>query len=182
MTELPRYWYILARLYQNKDLELAEVAKVLIINTSIGLIEDKKTFQRVGINVLDNSQIHSALVFGVIYHQPLGTLISYPEIGKLLLLHGRTVGIAVKKLIADGNISKEDFGASGSTYTILEVPNYPRWVLLFTQAIVELSQNAALEAEINAECEEIQFKRGMETLKEELREKFYRRKKPQSSD
>lgn len=172
------YWHRLAQLYQNKELELSEIAKVWIINTAIGVIEDYPDMTKVGINVLDNSQINNTLVFGILHHHPEEELISYPEIGRMLKIHAQTVGKGVKQLVADGIINKEDFGSSGSTYTILRVPIYPKWIMHFTKAIIELEYDEeGLRDEVIIQCEKIHFRRGMEILKEELRNKFYRRKK-----
>lgn len=171
------YWHRLVQLYHEDELDLAEIAKVWIINTAIGVIEDNPDMLKVGINVLDNSQINEALVYSVIAHLPDDQLVSYPEIGRMLSLHPQTVGRAVKSLIAEGVLSKEDYGASGSGYTILEQPTYPKWIQHFAGAIVELHYDDELREAVAKECENIHFSRGMEVLKEELRKKFYRRKK-----
>lgn len=176
-TELT-YWHKFAQFFQNGELALHEIAKVWVINTATGIIEDEPDMLKFGINVLDNSHINNALVFGILKHHPEGELISYPEIGRMLNLHPNTVGGAVKRLVADGFISKQDYGASGSIYEIRQLPHYPKWIFNFTGAIAELEHNTELRIQAVEACKSIHFKRAMEVLKEELRKKFYHRKKP----
>ena len=133
-----RQWQNLAYLYQTEQLDLSEITKAAIIFTVAGFFGDEKDVLSVGINVIDNTAINSALVFGIISALPDDESISYPYMGKLLLMHPSTIGRAVKRLVKDEIVSKQDYGSAGSLYTIEETPNYPKWIFLFSAALIEV--------------------------------------------
>lgn len=171
------YWHRLAQLFLNRELSLQEIGKALIIVTAVGMIEDRQDAIRIGFNVLDNSELHDALVFGLIHGQRNGNPIAFTDMAKLLNVSDRVIGASVGRLVASGRIAKEDRGRAGSVYTIQ--PNQPAqipvWILKFTEALAELNDDPKLKAQVVAECESIGFMRGMQVLKDELRSKFYRR-------
>lgn len=174
MTE--RAWQRLAYLYLRGEVELAEISKAAIIFSAAGFFGDSKNVQDIGINVLDNSDFNSGLVYSVLYslQKTDQELMSYSKLGNILSLHSQTVGKAVNRLIDAKVISREDFGSSGSRYAILEKRTYANWIFQFTDALVALWLDENLREEIAKETEHVQFQRGMDILKRELREKFYR--------
>lgn len=170
-------WHRLAQVFLDRDLSLPEIGKALIIVSAVGLLEKQPEAINVGFNVLDNSQLHDALVLGLLKSQPDDKPISYSEIAKLLNVSQRVVGSAVNRLIERGEISKEDHGRSGAYYTVHEdkAPTLPLWVTRLTEALSELNNDPALKAQTVSEIAEINFRHGLTILQDELRNKFYRR-------
>ena len=97
----------------------------------------------------------------------------------LLNLSQRVVGSSVNRLIRRGEISKEDHGRLGAYYTVHRdtARRLPVWIKELTGALIDLDNNTDLKALAVAEANEIDFQRGIEVLKSELRDKFYRRGK-----
>jgi len=166
------HWHHMAYLYKTNGLELAEIIKVYVIITSIGLIEDKEADRGIGINVFDNSELHMALVYGVIRNLPDDSPVAYSTIGDMLLLHRNTIGRAINKLVDDEILSKEDFRPAGSLYEILEVLKYPKWLFEFTRALVEIQLDEDIHSAAAEYCKDVSFQRGWDVLKRELKEKL----------
>lgn len=173
---MQRAWQRLAFLYLKEELDLAEIVKSSMIFSSAGFFGDTRDIQSIGINVLDNTELNSALVYGILYELQYHDVekISYPKIGTMLTMHSQTVGKAVNRLIEETAILREDFGGAGSSYAIVDKRAYPQWIFQFTKALVALWLDEKLKEEITKETEHIEFRRGMQVLKRELREKFYR--------
>jgi hypothetical protein len=175
------YWHLFAQLYQNEELSLPEIAKFMIIATSVGMIEDKRRKSGIGVNVLDNSQLHDALVLGLLDHQSPDKPISYNDMGQLLKKHPQTIGGSVNRLIAKGIVTKVDYGAAGAIYTVhqdMKPDDMPAWIARFTQALMQLHTNSDLRERTVIECKDIQYQQGLQVLKTELRDKFYRPRTP----
>ena len=173
------YWHKMAQLFHSEQLQLAEIVKFCIIATSLGIIKGNPNVVAIGVNVLDNRVLNGALIYGILKAYPVET-ISYPTIGKMLNIHTNTVGRAVKKLIKDGHISKEDYGAAGSAYKIENEWNLPVWVFKFTEAIVELHNDEELLAATIEDNSRIEFRRGMQVLSDEITKTIYRRDKKEN--
>jgi hypothetical protein len=172
------YWHRLAQLFLNHDLSLPEIGKTMIINSAIGLIEVNKGAPKVGVNVLDNSAFNEALVIGLLQKLAPDKAITFMEIGQLLNVNHRVAGYTITRLLKKEIISKRDYGTAGVFYTINadKKPALPPWVKDFTAALIDLHSDADFRARVIAECEEISFRRGFEVLKDEMREKFNRRR------
>jgi predicted transcriptional regulator len=164
------HWHRNAQLYLNGELTMPEIVKLWIINTAIGIIEDDTPF--VGYNVLDNSELHDGLTVSLISHFPKGESISYTEIGKLLGYHPNTIANAVKRLVEKGYISKEEQGRAGTYYTVHTLPRLPLWMTEFTRALVQLYTDADLKERVVVEVQNIGFKRGLEALQAEIRDRL----------
>ena len=169
-------WHRQARLYQNNELELADIVKQWIINTALHVIEDDVPFSQVGYNVLDNTRLHEVLFVGLIAAMPSGQGMSQTEMGEILGLNLRIVNGTVKRLVERGVIEKAGFGPAGYNYEIIDAPPIPRWIYEFTKALYELHTDEELRARVAAECDHIGFKRGFDALKEEIRQKYMPRK------
>lgn len=176
MISMQRAWQRLACLYLKKELELTEIVKASIIFSAGGFLGDVRNVKDIGVNVFDHSDLNSALIYGILYslQEADEELVSYTKISKIISLHPQTIGKAVNRLIKENTISREDFGSSGSRYVIIEKPNYAIWIFQFTNALVALWLDEKLREEIEKEVEHVEFQRGMDVLKRELREKFYR--------
>lgn len=170
-----RNWQRLGALYLRGEVQLSEIAKAAIIFSASGFFGDTKNVQDIGVNVLDNSQFNNALVYGVLLsiQKTDVELLSYSKLGQILSLHPQTCGKAVNRLINDGIISREDFGSSGSNYSIIKQQSYAQWIFQLTSALVSLWMDEDLHAEVAREVEHVQFQRGLQVLKQELRDKFY---------
>jgi DNA-binding transcriptional ArsR family regulator len=176
-------WRLLAQVYTNEEIDLSEVVKTMLIMTNVEMFDDEREkIEKIGYNLLDHSKLNDALVLGLLIHAPEGKPITYRELGEILKKHPQTVGGAVSRLTADGVVTKRDFGASGSIFTVHErmIPVLPNWILKFTHALMELHTDPELHARIEENAKSIKFKRGFEVLREELREKFYRPRKPKA--
>ena len=180
------HWHKLAYLYQDQELTLAEITQACVIFTTVGFFGDDLSIDDIGVNVFDNTQLNDALIYGILMAWNKDKAISYKHIGVMLLMHANTIGRAIKRLKKRNYFDKSDYGSAGSLYTLTEFddddpasPSLPKWIYLFTQALVELDQDEQLHAGVAEACEQIEFARGMKVFQMELREKFYRRDKPQ---
>lgn len=176
-------WHVLAQLFENKEIDMGDIVRVMMISTAVGLIDDVwEKAGKVGLNVIDNTVLNDSLVLGLLTHQPPDKPITYRQMADLLQKHPQTVGSAVNRMIARGYLSKTDYGAAGAFYTIHEdiKPYLPVWIIEFTRALIELANDPELKAQAVAKCETIGFDKGLQALRKELREKFYRRQKPEN--
>lgn len=181
----PSHWQVMAQLFEDKEIELAEVVKMMLIATATGLIKDEwEQARKVGYRVLDNSELNNALVLGYLKQQPTDQPVTYRQMADILQRHPQTIGGAVNRLIAQGVISKEDFGAEGAFYTLHPetMPYLPVWVEEFTKALIELHRDPEVRAATVAYSKRINFMRGFEVLRAELRQKFYRARKSKNQE
>jgi DNA-binding transcriptional ArsR family regulator len=148
----------------------------MIINEAIGLVPANEVAERIGIKVIDNSNLYDALVFGLLRRQPSETPISYSELADLLSLTPRVIGSSVNRLIKDKIVTKQERGRLGAVYVVYpeRYKPLPTWIIEFTAALIELHNNPDLKKEVVGEVEQTQFFRGFEQLKRELRQKFYK--------
>jgi hypothetical protein len=169
------YWHRLAQIFLNRDLSLPELGKALIIVSAVGILQDNPQAIHVGFNVLDNSELYDALILGLLKRQPTDKPIAYSDIARLLNVSQRVVGSSVNRLIQRGAISKEDHGRIGAFYTVHKADGkpLPLWVTEITAALIDLNNDPDLKARTEMEIAEINFKHGMNILRQELREKFY---------
>ncbi|MEO1645640.1 MAG: hypothetical protein AAFR67_10665, partial [Chloroflexota bacterium] len=151
-----------------------------VIATTLEFFEDANPdATQIGVNVFDNRKLNGALIYGVLSQLQPDEAISYSGIGDILNIHGNTVGRAVKKLVADGYVTKEDFGSAGAKYTLHDW-NLPLWVIHFAGALAELHEDDAMMQQASEYSDRVQFRRGMQVLRDELTEKFYKRGKRDS--
>jgi hypothetical protein len=169
-------WHKTAQLFLEKKLSLPEIGKLMLINEAIGLIPADLDAKHIGINVLDNSALYDALVFGLLQRQPPDKPISYAELARLIDVSTRTVGSSVNRLCEKGVLEKEDNGRLGATY-IAHPEKYermPPWIINLTAALIDLHNQPKLESDTQGEVKETQFYRGFQVLRREIRDKFYR--------
>lgn len=169
-------WHKLAQIFLNKELDLPEIGKAMMISTAVGLIPKEPDAMKIAFNVLDNSELYEALVLGLLNRQPSDRPISYRDMAMLVGSTPRVIGAAVNRLIDKGEISKEDRGRLGSFFTIHHEKQrkLPVWVREFTAALIDLHNDPEFKAQVIEECKEIGFLKGFEVLRKELRDKFYR--------
>lgn len=150
----------------------------MTINTVIGLIPDDQKAIPLEINILDNSALLDAIVVALLLRQPTDKSISYAEMASLLNTTQRTIGLSVNRLVAKDLIAKDDHGRLGTFYVVKQHGGLklPAWIQDFTAALIELNNDADLKKQVREEISGIEFKRGLQVLQEELRDKFYRPK------
>ena len=177
-------WHRLAQIFLEKKIDLPEIGKLMIINTAIGLVEREENAKKIGINVIDNSDLYDALVFGLLKRQPTDQPISYTDLAALLNLTARIVGSAVNRLIKQQIIEKDERGRLGSLYTVYSerYELLPLWIIEFTAALIDLHNDPELKARTIEEVKETQFYRGFEVLRKEIREKFYHPRKENQAE
>lgn len=181
------HWHKMAHLYLQDELSIGEIVKFCIIAESIDLIDkhkdeedkDLSSFKwHVGYNVFDHSDLNDALVFGAIQNLEPRRKLIYDDLAKILNLTRRIIGLAINRLVENGYLTKEDFGTSGAAYYKTEkLLILPMWVENFTEALVQLNEDKALNDAVTEALKEVGFKRGLQVLQDEIRAKFYRRKK-----
>jgi len=175
---MENHWYRLAELYLTDRMELPELVKLCVINSALGVIRTNEKAKRVGVNVISRANLVDALVLGVIFHHTQrfpNTLIKYDEIGQILHYSRRTVALAGKRLLDTKRVKRVTYTGDGSQYVPFdqEPKELPYWVLDFTQALLELHLDNDLREKIKKECEPIEFYRGTQVLKLEIKEFFY---------
>ncbi len=177
-------WHLLAQLHAREELDMSEITKTMLINIAVGfLIEtdgDKRV--KVGYNALDKSDLYDRLVLVLVESQPKDKPITYAEMGAILKRHPQSISGSISRLRSNGVIDKEEFGTRGAFYTVFEQskPPIPQWIENLARAMSDLHNDPELKAQAEKETERIGFKRGFQVLREELREKFYRPRKPRA--
>lgn len=169
------YWHRFVCLYHMGELELAEIVKTWIINTSLGVIHDD-TDEIIGYGVLDNTRLYEALIAGLLCHETPKPLLQ-ADMADMLMCHTRTIRSALKRLEDNGFVQKD-----GLHYRLVKEPVIPLWIREFTKAMLELRFDDELLTAARQESAKIHFKRGVQIVKEELREKYYRPRKPKSDE
>jgi len=165
------YWHRFAYMYLAKELDIAEIVKVWMINTYAGVIEDD-TEKLIGINVLDNSLLNEALILGMLKAYPDGQPLKYGDLATIMDKHYNTIGNAVKRMLEKGYLDKQGVSQNGSIYTVVDDSHLPQWIVDFTAAIVEIETNPDVKKTVFDACKDIGFKRGLQVLKWEILEKF----------
>lgn len=177
-------WHKTAQLFLEKKLSLPEIGKLMLINEAIGLISADLDAKQIGINVLDNSALYDALVFGLLQRQPPEKPISYAELARLIDVSARTIGSSVNRLCEKGVLEKEDNGRLGATYVVHpeKYDRMPPWIINLTAALIDLHNQPKLENTTQEEVKATQFYRGFQVLRREIRDKFYRPSKQEQAD
>lgn len=165
------YWHRFAYMYLEHELDIDEIVKVWIINTYARIVEDD-TKKLIGINVLDNSGLNEALILGLLRAFTPQKSIRYEEIAEIISKHYNTVLHTTQRLLKKGYVSKVDNYRNGAFYTVVKDDHLPLWMIEFTQAIVDIRTNDELKKKVYDECKGINFRRGMEILKDEILAKF----------
>lgn len=168
------YWHKFACLYHMGELELPEIAKTWVINTMVGVIEDD-TKNMIGYG-FDNSLLYETLVAGLLRDETPKPLLQ-ADMADMLMCHTRTIRSALKRLEEKGYVRKE-----GLHYRLINEPFIPVWIREFTRAMVELRFDGELLAQAREESAKIYFRRGLQVIRDELREKYYRPRKEKSDD
>ena len=174
------FWHNFAQLYLIGELDLSEIVKTMIINSRVGVFgDDDENAIPVGINVLDNSGLNDAMILGFLLHQPSDQPITYSTLGGYLKKSPQTAAGSIQRWIARGVLTKEDRGVLGAVYTIHDemTPKLPSWLLRFTEAIIQLQHDPELRAAVEEQTANVRFQRGLEIMRQEVSEKFYRRSK-----
>lgn len=164
------YWHKFVCLYHMSELELSEIVKTWVINTSLGVIADD-TDEIIGYGVLDNTRLYDALVAGLLRHDTTKPLLQ-SDLADMLMCDKRTIRNALRRLEDNGFVTRD-----GMHYRIVNEPQIPLWIREFTQAMLELRFDDELLTTARKESADIHFKRGVQIVKEELREKYYRPRK-----
>jgi hypothetical protein len=167
-----RSWYRFAELFLTNKLELAEIVKFWVIGTEVKLLDDERNVQRIGYNIIDKSDLNDGLVLGAIFYISQDRFISYEQIGQIIKYSPRTIASSIKRLLEENYISKLESTSEGTRYSVPQEPKIPLWMLFFTKALVDLYYDHKLKGEIAEECSSIQFQRGFQVLRRELKEKY----------
>jgi len=155
-----------------KEMELPEIVRTWVINTVVGVIEDDVK-DTIGYG-LDNSRLYEALIVGLLRHETPKVLLQ-ADLAEMLMCHTRTIRVALKRLEEKGHVRKE-----GLPYRLIDEPLIPLWVKEFTKAMIDLRFDDDLLAVAREASAKIYFRRGLQAIRDELREKYYRPRKEKS--
>jgi len=169
------YWHKFVCLYQTKEMDLSEIVRTWLINSVLGVIEDN-TKDTIGYGVLDNTRLYEALVTGLLRHETPKPLLQ-ADMADMLMCHTRTIRATLKRLEENGHVRKD-----GLHYHLVNEPSIPVWIKEFTKAMIELRFDDELLARAREESAKIYFRRGLQVVRDELREKYYRPRKEKADD
>jgi hypothetical protein len=169
-------WDKLAYLYFVGELDLIDLVRAFFILSKVGFLED--IFNYTDYKAIDNSEISNALILSLM--QTSGDKpVSYAEIGDILGYNTNTVNSIVSRLVKRGMVEKLESSRAGTVYAISpDVPPIPKWIQNIADSLIRIHHDHDLKYAVMGECRGISFKQGFEAMQDELREKYYRPRKP----
>lgn len=169
------HWHRMAQLYLNDELKIDEIVKTYMICGAVQMYSNPGDSFNFTYNVFRQSKMNDLMVFTLLKNRDdPKTPISYSEIGEILHMSSKVVGISVRRLAKSGSIKKEDYGTAGAFYKIVEPSRVkiPTWLSEFTKALLEIHVNDQLAMQAHEEMSKIEFSRGVEALMHDVSRKF----------
>lgn len=162
------FWHAFAHYYLTKQLELAEIVKWMMIAVYTGVIEDDEGKQ-IGVNVLDNRQLHQAIVLGMISAYGEERSVSYSQLSEYVPVSMYAVRDYVKALEKDGKVTRLDrYQTMHGVRYEAKTDHLPAWMMEFTSAIVEVEENPEFKQAVWKRFKNRNFIKGWEVLKAEV--------------